>query len=652
MSNNNFGDNPQERDEFTNDDYNDYDGFDSYNSDYDDFKYDGYDDDYSLTGDNDEQPLTSVRPDEDFADEQPLERETSKSSRSNSRRETIKRVADEQQSGIPRKPGVTAPDPRFAVLSGTAAGGTMRDPRRARPPGGNRSYGDGGGYYPPGGRPPQKSKFAMFYIAILLLVIGVCLTVLVMILPRLVDPFPEEGSQMGSSSEHTSEPDTTLNRQIRNQTSLIAGITRLDGYDILELLDISTRRYQDFYVPADAVITGRNNILKVFSDLRIGDIIDVRYYAHSHNVIAITENQRRWERVGRPNVQVDMESSEVVLNNDVWTFNSQTIVLHNGERFSIAQIRPYDTVTMMGHGDTVWFIRVDTAHGFLQLVNTDRVENGRVMIGSDRVIFLDDMDENETIVLPESMLSIMVEGDNIQMYRETVRIQQGQTTRVDLMQTELLRAQLFFVVSPENAQVFINGEEHVGDEPATVDFGEVLIRVELYGYHPQQQEFDVTAETMVFTFELDEIVNYRTLSITSIPTNAQIFINDAFVGNSPITHNVPPGVHRAIARLPGYESAPISITVTGNETTNIERALLLMPARNDPMGNIRPPVEPIPTPLPGQPSTPAPFPTLPPNQSPPPYISGTPLPPYNFPEVPPPPPLPTAAPPWWAGIGS
>lgn len=634
-----------DRDEFprskplTGDDYDDYRNYEDDYSQYDDFKYDSYDEP-GLT-DSDERPLTSSQSEPEYP-----EYEEEPRNRPYSRRETIQRVAHDQQSGLQRKPGVTAPDSRLSVLGST----TRRTPRVSRY---DRTESR---RRQPVSRAPQKSKFAMFYIAFLLLAVSVCLVVLVVLLPGMGERFfslPRIGGTPPTVTTTETPITPVMRADLRSQTALITGID-IHGADTLELLDIGSRRSQWYIVTQDAIITGRNNRGMIFDELRVGDIVDIRYDARTFEIAQINENPRRWERVNRTNVNISMDELLIVHNHDVWNFNSQTIVLHQGEDFSIGQIRPYDSVTLVGYGDTVWLVRVETAHGFLQFVNAERITNGFAMVGSDLLVPFDNMDDD--IVLPEGMHVITIDGDNIEPFFQNVRISQGQTERINLNDAELLSARLFFSVTPQYARIFINGTEHINTEPAQVEFGEVLIRVELPGYHPQQQEFVVTTEVANFTFELEEIVVESNLSISTFPTGAVIYINNEHIGVAPVIRAMPPGLHSVVARLPGYESATISVSVTGNETANVERTLVLMPVINDPLANQpAPPVEPVATPTPTPtprpdfyiPSaSPAPFPTIPPANAatPPPAAADT------FPEFTPPPaasPPPANDVPWW-----
>lgn len=667
MSKNKFGDNPMRGSNDYDDDY----SFDSYGDDsLDSFKHDY--DDYSLTRD-DEMPLTSERSksasDPRHYDEEPLDRaEPTSANRSPSRRETIQRIAEEQQNGIPRNPGVTASDTRLVAISGTVnpyagrrlsgsgsgsavpgtgAGTRGRVSSISERAGSRRGRSDrvgGGNRRPPGYRFPSKSKFAAFYIVLLLLAVGVFLTVIFVAIENIegvLDNLPVIGS--ASTPPLTPPPNTPAPRpDRRSQTALVTGINSFGETRTITLLDINSRRTQDFTVPEDAIIRDRNTRPMTFPELRLGNILDIEYDARSAELPEIITIYRSrsplaFEHTARTNVQINIDESEITFGNEVLRFiPGQTLVLYRGESFPIGQIRAIDSVTLVGYGDTVWFVQLEAGHGFLQFTNPGVVANGTVVIGGNMVFLLDEIPSS--IELPEGTHQVVVEGANIETFIENVVISQGQTTRLDMGDAPLRAALLHINVTPEDALIFVNGELHEGDGPAQVKFGEVHVRVERHGFLSQEERREIVAQINSISFELVEIVHDQTLVIFTVPTNAEIFIDNVFAGFSTLTRQgVSPGTYRIVARLPGYESPPINMVVTGHETEDIFKTILLMPVTTDPFANMPShDVEPLP------PATPVPFPTLPP---------ATPFPtppPGGFPYIPLPE-LPENEP-WWLNL--
>ncbi|MCL1883523.1 MAG: PEGA domain-containing protein [Defluviitaleaceae bacterium] len=614
----------------------DYDEFDDYDEsdNFDNYKYEDYDDDddYSLTDDT---PLTSTRSDSLDYDDAPLERTNySDRTRSPSRRETIQRVAEEQQSGTSRKPGVAPPDSRLGAPYGGRRPGDRQRPNRNRS---ERVYSERAYSERNRGNPPpnkHKTKFAAFYIVLLLIAVGVCLTVLLVVLENMEGAFvraPLIGSSSTTASGTEPDPDPFIRADMRNQTALITNIGSFGEMHTLTLMDINTRRTQDFTATDEARISDRLGRPLTFSELSVGTIVDIGYDSRNNNIAVLSENRQSFERARRTNVQIDLNEFEITLGNETWAFNAQTLVLYRGEPFSISLIDPIDVVTLVGQGDTIWRVQVETAHGFLQINNADMITNGSIMIGSNIIHELDEMLgepglPDGTFRVLEGPHRVMVEGENIETFIENVDIVQGQTTRLNMGEAPLRAALLHIIVSPEDAQVFVNGEEHDNTGPAHVEFGENIIRVERDGFIPQEQTIDIIAPISSIPFELVEIHHDNTLVILTTPTNAEIYIDNLFVGHSSHTHTLPTGTFTIIARMEGHDDTTISVTITGDETEAIMRHLILLPNTGDsfqtmPLPDVDPiPPEGFPTP------TPTPLPTLPPttnNDSPPPGGPGT-----------------------------
>jgi hypothetical protein len=597
---------------------------------FDNYKYEDYDDDYSLTGE-DEKPLTSVR----FEDEKPLAgggSEGANKSRSMSRRETIRQVAEEQQSGTPRKPGIVTQDTRLASnpYAGRRLSGSKIDPGMG---GGrvNRERTPEERIPASGSRPPgKKNNFAMFYIALLVVSIGICLTVILVIASNwdgAIGVLPSLRTNPTATPAPTADP--IEHREIRRAQALLIteiNYSRGEGEPhTMTLLDInsSPRRAQEYAVPYTGVrLSDRSSqhMSISFNEFQVGNIVDIEYDARNTTRPEITALNRTrsvqfFEQVARTNVQINIETSQITIGNSVWNFiPGQTLVLYNGMEFPISQIRPIDIITVEGYGDTVWRIQLVAAHGFLQIFNTDMISNGIITIVPNTHYVGRPLEEiTEDITLPEGTYTVTITGDNIEDFSETVTITQGQTERLDMGEAELSSALLLVTTTPDDATIIINGRvfEYAGF-PAQVEFGEVHVRVERQGFLPQEQTFEITGPINSVTFDLIEIQSEHTLVVFTQPINARIYLNNVFIGFSTLTYTVSPGTYSVVARLPGYVDSRFDITVTGRETEDIMKSLILLPETRDPFENLPPfDADPIPSPSP----TPTPLPTNTPNNN-------------------------------------
>ena len=558
--------------------------------------------------DYDETPLT--KGDSDYLVDSGLGK-TDSLARVSGRRETIMRMAKEyaEQNEVKQKKGKKKQTrnvkQKQTIVESVKMEGILGAPKR------------------------RKSVFSPFYTALALLGIGVCLTVMVVVAQNFLDNPPEIAALPTPTPTPAGITVPSVTQELRSQTALVENITVTGNTRTLTLMDVSTRLSRSFTVSEASIIQTRLGSPMTFNEIRVGHILDIRYEARSLEIMNIGESAGAWERRSRTNVMVDMDAATVSIGNETWRFNSQTLVLYQGRTFPISQIRPIDSVTVAGFGDTAWFVQVDAAHGFMRFTNTDMVSNGTLRIGTNLFFSLADMDE--PIMLIEGTHLVVVEGSNIETFTQNVVVEQGRITSVNLANVQFRTAFLSIIVNPIDADVFLNGELHDLTLAAVVEFGEHHIRVEREGFIPQEQTVVISGVDNFASFVLEEIVIDSSITIFTVPTNAEIFINNIFVGYSTHTAMVRPGTHRITARMQGFNDAHYEVTLGSGDS--VTRHMMLNRATGDPLDGMPPPpvhtplptlpppmpgptpqpAEPTPTPAPGTGFEIVPLPTLPPD---------------------------------------
>jgi hypothetical protein len=193
-----------------------------------------------------------------------------------------------------------------------------------------------------------------------------------------------------------------------------------------------------------------------------------------------------------------------------------------------------------------------------------------------------------------------VEGQNIEPFIADIVIRPGETYTVNLIDVELRSALLLVTVSEPDATIIINGEALTEPGPAEVEFGEHIIRVEKDGFLPVEQMVTINRPFLEFPIELTRIALTARVIIYTVPSPAQIFIDNVFVGYSPRTREMETGTISVVARLEGHiDSSLMSWEILEGDNA---RTLLLSESNSDPFANLPPPdnVQPVETPPPPQ----------------------------------------------------
>ena len=117
--------------------------------------------------------------------------------------------------------------------------------------------------------------------------------------------------------------------------------------------------------------------------------------------------------------------------------------------------------------------------------------------------------------------------------------------------------------APPEAEVFINGISR-GKTPITIDRipeGKVTIKITANGFEAHEREVSLAAgEVQKINQEMKPLPG--TLQIVSIPSDARVYINDEFKGNTPFTfEKALPGTYRVRVERPGCEPNARDVTL-------------------------------------------------------------------------------------------
>ena len=463
----------------------------------------------------------------------------------------------------------------------------------------NRQYGPRSDYR----QPASKTAFTALYIGLLVIAIAICITVFVLVFqwvrnqgggPNLLDrENPISNDNNNEDDEENGAYGIRVN--IENMSAMITGIS-IEPRGLV-LLDLDNLLTNDIPLYQDTEILDRYDNNMTFSNLRIGQLVNISYDATELEILTIQENPDAWERGERTNVNVDVDNRRIFAGVESFDFNNQTLVLHRGEPFPIEQIGPGDSITIIGIRTTAWVIQIDASTGSVEVLGADNIINGRITIGNLHPLFLSEI--SQPIDVPEGQHRIVIEGDNINTFSDDIMVIQGQTMPLNLGNIEITRAALSINVTPSTANIFVNGDSF-SSNPTLLPFGEHTIRVEHEGYEGEERTITLEEPTTTISFtleaeEVEEEILTGTAVIFTTPSGATVYVDgqQAGVAMPNVVLELDPGTYSITARMAGYLDHAIVVTLTAGQ--EVTQSISLQPI----------PVVPEPTPTPTPPTTPA-----------------------------------------------
>ena len=129
--------------------------------------------------------------------------------------------------------------------------------------------------------------------------------------------------------------------------------------------------------------------------------------------------------------------------------------------------------------------------------------------------------------------------------------------------------------SPSGAIVYIDGV-YKGVSPLTVALpaGPHSIRMVMSGYNSWSGSTTVSeGQTTSVSATLDPTVTYGYLSVSSSPSNADVYINGVYKGDTSFTIGLNPGTYSVVVKKAGYTSYSTTATVNTGTTTSVSAVL-------------------------------------------------------------------------------
>ena len=195
---------------------------------------------------------------------------------------------------------------------------------------------------------------------------------------------------------------------------------------------------------------------------------------------------------------------------------------------------------------------------------------------SQAIVFIDGKRQGQLtpfeLQLTPGRYSVRVEKDHFYLYEDEIVVEQGKTNTVE---ADLVRQVGRMVVEtvPPGAKAYI-GNDLIGTTPFTHDkpVGKYVITLKKDGFRDMIVEATIAADdTASESFVLIE--KKGALKVTTNPPGAEVHINDAYQGETPIRIEKKPGEYRLVLRKKKFREMSEELVIEDNITKNIHRDL-------------------------------------------------------------------------------
>lgn len=299
-------------------------------------------------------------------------------------------------------------------------------------------------------------------------------------------------------------------------------------------------------------------------ELKNGDIVDFSFDS-GNKINYIQHNKDAFYLENITNLKIDIEKNTLYINNKIFNISSFVSVNKDGLSYDLNKISPLDVVSLKGYKSSIYFIDVIKGNGTLILQNKPNLYNATIEI--NRNIFKP-LDQADNINLPEGKHKVVIRSNDISPFVKDIDITSGNETILDLSEIQNKSGSLLVTSNVSDYILYINDKIELNREPLNLLYGSYYIKVEKEGYVPFETQIYINKPKQTLNIKLEKLEKTGKLTINSSPTSAEVFVNNLFVGYTPLSYKLPQGTHSITIKKQGYNDFILSsVNITDEESS-------------------------------------------------------------------------------------
>ena len=312
-----------------------------------------------------------------------------------------------------------------------------------------------------------------------------------------------------------------------------------------------------------------------------GDIVEITFLKEKKTLASLQKSDECFVLEDVSNFSINEKTKEMTIGSATYQYKDDLFIYSDGKQVEVMDINAVDCLRVQGIDHTVHSIYIDKGHGYLRLKNDEYFWGGWIEVGQS---IIRPIEEDMLLIVPEGKYDVLLSTNGISSTKK-VTIKRDKETELDigdLKKEELKKyGNLIFVVSPDTASIYIDGEEVDISGPVEVEYGvhQMMAKAEEYQTITQYIKVGQENATIQVTMEKDngESVSSNTTTTTSeteaastssgkvtiaAPVGTEVYVDGSYVGVAPVSFKKTMGVHVITLRQDGYETRSYTINIT------------------------------------------------------------------------------------------
>jgi len=359
----------------------------------------------------------------------------------------------------------------------------------------------------------------------------------------------EDGFKKEDKGISREDKDPQKGEETGEMEETIGVVTGVDSNKI-EIINIDTEEQLILNIESGTEMKDLYGNAMTLKQFKKGDIIQTKYDKGSRVPKYFRISGEAWEKKGIRDVIIDLESETIQVGNEIYSYTHRLITMYKNDPISLEDISAIDRISLKGYKNKALFIDLETSHGYIAVNSSD--EDGTVEI--DNNIFIS-IKEAKKIEVLEGSHKVVIKRTGYEPVVKNIQVDAGQVREIDLkdMKKKIGRLQVI-AKGTTDYKIFINDVEYPANEIILLEYGDYHMIVKKEGYKDWSRDFKVEKEDNRIEIKLEEneMAKMVKVVVDTNPPGAEVYIDDTFIGTSPVERQIPFGEHKISLVKEGY----------------------------------------------------------------------------------------------------
>ncbi|NLL71428.1 MAG: PEGA domain-containing protein [Epulopiscium sp.] len=347
------------------------------------------------------------------------------------------------------------------------------------------------------------------------------------------------------------------NNKVSKVLGVIHHIEDEDGR--VEIYDIEKEGKLTLFVDGTVELKDQYGQAMTLSQFRTGDIVQVKYAeeGQKNKPEYMKISSETWIHQNINNLKLNIEQKQIQVGSSTYHYTDALVTRYKNQPFDLTTLDSIDEVTLKGYKDQVLTIILEKSHGYVTVENYEKYEEGTIEIDTNIVLPL--KEANQVPVL-EGIHKIVIHQADKQPFTTQIMVESGKNSIVNPGETPPKVGALEFQVNVKGYDLYIDDtQQPVSTQPMNLNYGEYKVVIRKQDY--EDWTGTIKVHQPYTKVKVDLIQQAKFIHMQTNPSGAEIYIDDNFVGYSPVSTPLELGEHKVLLRKEGFQSKEHTITI-------------------------------------------------------------------------------------------